>query len=762
MLVVAKTYRFARSASTFRNGYPIPKTYRSSTSLRESMLQKLMDKEVLSNANASPIVFVGGKGGVGKTSSSSAIALALSDAGYKTLIISTDPAHSLGDALDVDLTSGSLVSIPTESNLWALEIDVDAAIQDFKQVASDLDSKSISASLGVPKEIIDSLGLDDLTSLFKNPPPGIDEIVALVKIYQLANKQSNEQSIQFDRIVVDTAPTGHTIRLLQLPVFLASLTTKVLKFRSKLMGAMQSIRNMFGGSQQNQGSEILDKAMAKIDDFQTQLNGIKSLLKDKKQTQFVIVTIPTKLAVLESKRLVEGLIKEDIYVSSILCNQVLQDGADTKYIARRALGQKKCIENLSKFIQQSNLSRKTLPQIEITEVPYVDTEVTGVYGLRYFKTIAHPTVAKTASNPIDSRKVTLFGGKGGVGKTTSAASWAVQLSDTGFRTLVVSTDPAHSLGDALQENLNGEPRLLDSSLEGGELWGMEVDPVSALDEFRTMLQSSVSPNLNSGGMLASIGLGDLQSDLADMVLGVKDPPPGTDEVVALTNIIRYLDDGFVDSNGRNVKFDRVVIDTAPTGHTLRMLELPQFLQTLLAKVSTIREKTKGVNSMMNMMGGSGQKSDGKDAVDETQFKIAVFNNRMQRLDEILHSPKDTEFSIVTIPTDLAVSESKRLLTSLIAQNILTRRILINQVIPKDYLQSVTEIEASIAEKDTKTNSFLNRLRAGQRSSITELEQLSNKIAVPLIQIPYFDTEVRTVYGLRVISRTIFPPSTSTT
>ena len=90
-----------------------------STSTNLSALKK-------QSSDGTQFVFVGGKGGVGKTSSSSAIAIALSDSGFRTLLVSTDPAHSLGDALDVNLRSGLVVPITTESNLWALEIDVDA------------------------------------------------------------------------------------------------------------------------------------------------------------------------------------------------------------------------------------------------------------------------------------------------------------------------------------------------------------------------------------------------------------------------------------------------------------------------------------------------------------------------------------------------------------------------------------------------------------------------------------------------------------
>ena len=93
-------------------------------------------------------VFVGGKGGVGKTTTSSALAVKYSDMGLKTLIVSTDPAHSLGDALDISLTSGNIVPIVSEQNLWALEIDVDEALNEFKDTLDGFDSQSLADSLG--------------------------------------------------------------------------------------------------------------------------------------------------------------------------------------------------------------------------------------------------------------------------------------------------------------------------------------------------------------------------------------------------------------------------------------------------------------------------------------------------------------------------------------------------------------------------------------------------------------------------------------
>jgi arsenite/tail-anchored protein-transporting ATPase len=346
----------------------------------------------------------------GKTSSSSAIAVACSDAGLRTLIVSTDPAHSLGDALAVDLSSGNIEPIVTEENLSALEIDVHKAMTQFEQIARGLDTSSLADSLGVPKEIIDGLGLDDLTSIFKNPPPGIDEIVALINIFKLSKETLPNGSPRFNRIIIDTAPTGHTLRLLQLPVFLGSITTKLIKFRAKLSSAVDSFKALFGGaSDGNSKSSKFFDTLSQLETFQEDLASLKSVLEDPKQTQFVVVTIPTSLAVAESERLVDSLKKQQIQVSSIICNQIVSSDYGAKYLERRRSAQRRCVDIIQREAIAGNF--------DIVEAPFVDTEVTGVYGLRYFATVAHPIQKPiTSTNPINSKKLTIFGGKGGVGK----------------------------------------------------------------------------------------------------------------------------------------------------------------------------------------------------------------------------------------------------------------------------------------------------------------------------------------------------------
>lgn len=268
-----------------------------------------------------------------------------------------------------------------------------------------------------------------------NPPPGIDEIVALTKIFQYTNDKNSKNQHSFDRIIIDTAPTGHTLRLLQLPEFLNSFTGRLIKFRSKINSALDSFKSMFGGGSGQDPNEIspsdkLKNILNKLDDLQANILLVKSSLKDPEKTQFVAVTIPTSLAVAETKRLVSSLQSEEIKVSTMICNQVVSTSInDLQYLKTRSNEQRKSITKLMNAINLINTNATTTTTattkeengsgskhsssvIEVTEVPYVDTEVTGIYGLRFFHSLAHKPLPHTATNPMDSRKLTIFGGKG--------------------------------------------------------------------------------------------------------------------------------------------------------------------------------------------------------------------------------------------------------------------------------------------------------------------------------------------------------------
>ena len=122
------------------------------------------------------------------------------------------------------------------------------------------------------------------------------------------------------------------------------------------------------------------------------------------------MTIPTFGAYQVSQRLIQSLQQSKIKVSSVICNQIINEDANELYLKDRSDNQKMWIQHMNNFLSSSQ------PPIEMTEVPFVSNEVTTIYGLKYFQNLAHPVEAKTPRNPIDSRKLTIFGGKGGVGK----------------------------------------------------------------------------------------------------------------------------------------------------------------------------------------------------------------------------------------------------------------------------------------------------------------------------------------------------------
>ena len=178
-----------------------------------------------------------------------------------------------------------------------------------------------------------------------------------------------------------------------------------------------------------------------------------------------------------------------------------------------------------------------------------------------------------------------------------------------------------------------------------------------------------------------------------------------------------------------------------------MLQLPDFLQALMGKMKKIRSKAGGIGDMLGGMRGGNTKTDSQVADED---KLDKFEKRMDRLEEILHNPKESEFTVVTIATEVASAETVRLLQSLKDESIAVRRLIINQVLP-----TTTDSTASVESSDLATNAYLDRLRTGQKSSIRELENLAAQTNSNLVQIPYFDMEVRTVYGLRVVGNAIF-------
>ena len=262
---------------------------------------------------------VGGKGGVGKTSLSSSLAVKFATAGHHTLLVSTDPAHSLSDSLAQDVTGGLPVAVEgTDGMMYAMEVDPDQAKAEFTAFAKQADvsagAKDFMSSVGLGG-LADQLGDLKLGELLDTPPPGLDEAIAIAKVVQFIK---DEKYAKFTRIVFDTAPTGHTLRLLSLPDFLDASIGKIVRLRQKLTSAGDAVKSLFGVA-----DEAQDEAVAKLERLKAQLQEVKDLFRNEDTTEFVIVTIPTVLGISESGRLLAELRKERVPARRLVVNQII-------------------------------------------------------------------------------------------------------------------------------------------------------------------------------------------------------------------------------------------------------------------------------------------------------------------------------------------------------------------------------------------------------------------------------------------------------
>ena len=254
----------------------------------------------------------------------------------------------------------------------------------------------------------------------------------------------------------------------------------------------------------------------------------------------------------------------------------------------------------------------------------------------------------------------LYGGKGGVGKTTCAAATALKRAREGDPTLVVSTDPAHSLSDVFDVTVGAEPTRVDGE---SDLWAVEVDPGERIGQYRGKVTAALDE-------LEGLGISLDDGDVDDVIeAGVA---PGTDEAAAMDLFLDYMDDP---------RFEYIVFDTAPTGHTLRLLKLPDVMSSAMGKLISVRSQVSSLaDSVRSFVGGS----DGDDAEDRDDADVDVdleaLQDRMERVAGALRDPDRTEFRVVLIPETMAVLETERLLAELDTYGVPAGRAVVNKVI----------------------------------------------------------------------------------
>ncbi|MFW5937447.1 MAG: ArsA family ATPase [Halanaeroarchaeum sp.] len=321
----------------------------------------------------------------------------------------------------------------------------------------------------------------------------------------------------------------------------------------------------------------------------------------------------------------------------------------------------------------------------------------------------------------ETAEYVLYGGKGGVGKTTMAAATGLASAEEGTATLVVSTDPAHSLSDTLEVEVPAEPTRLREDVP---LFGVEIDPDSAMQE-TPIFGGDGSPMGPVGDLLGEDGL--------DPMMGGQ--MPGADEAAAMQLLLTYLDDE---------RFDRVVVDTAPTGHTLRLLELPELLDSMVGRIVSLRERFSGM-----MEGVKGMFGDEAPVEEEGMDDLDELADRVERLRAVLRDPSRTDFRIVTVPETMAVEESLRLRSRLDEFGIPVGTVVVNRVM--EPLSAVTDRvpEETFVSPNLDHCEFCQRRWEVQQAALQTAQDLFRGHDVE--RVPLFADEVAGERMLRVVA-----------
>lgn len=319
-------------------------------------------------------IFVGGKGGVGKTTTSSSIAtqLALTYPNEEFLLISTDPAHNLSDAFCQKFGKDAR-KVEGLANLSCMEIDPDAAMTDLQNQAQQYNND--------PNDPLKSM-MSDMTGSI----PGIDEALSFMEVLKHIKNQktdglADENAISYKTIIFDTAPTGHTLRFLQLPATMEKLLSKF----QDLSGKLGPMLNMLGG-----GASQQQDIFGKLSEIQENVAVVNEQFTNPDLTTFVCVCISEFLSLYETERMIQELMSYNMDVNSIVVNQLLfAETDDCKRCQSRWKMQKKYLDQMAELYEDYH----------VVKMPLLGSEIRGVPNLKKFsKFLLKPYDPKTDGN----------------------------------------------------------------------------------------------------------------------------------------------------------------------------------------------------------------------------------------------------------------------------------------------------------------------------------------------------------------------------
>lgn len=547
-----------------------------------------------------------GKGGVGKTTCAAALALRASRT-FDTLVLTTDPARALPAVLECDV-GPEAAPVPRVARLSAQYIDAPRRRGQFMQKHGD----AIRAILDRGTYLDDA----DIAPMIDSALPGGDEIFAAIELAELLSGAP-----RFERIVVDTAPTGHTLRLLDLPRTFRALVKLLESMQAKHRFMVRALAHAYRA----------DDADRFLGEMETLVTSLERTLTDGTSCRAIVVTNDEPVVLAESERLVDALTERRVEVGAVVWNGAARAGS--------------------------------LARAPSFRVPRLDRWPVGITGLELWlqsmeaDTGSHrkpPTKAKTrAASPRAGglaglaalvRPLTLVAGKGGVGKTTVAATLALAAAET-HRTLVVSTDPAPSLADALDQDVPDS----DTPVEGvPRLFARQLDATAAFAKMRDDYQQRIDA-IFEGLLGKGMNLTHDRAIARDLLALA---PPGVDEVYALSLLADTLASG---------KYDRLVVDPAPTGHLLRLLEMPQLAMNWTHQLMRLMLKYKDVIGL-----------------GETARDLLAFSQGLRAIDAQLRDAERAAVVLVALDEPVVLAESERLAREIPLRGVAIGALILNR------------------------------------------------------------------------------------
>jgi arsenite-transporting ATPase len=608
-------------------------------------------------------IFFSGKGGVGKTTMACATAVHHALSGKKTLIVTTDPASNLADVFEQEI-GHRVVSILSMDNLFAMEIDPDEATREYKE--------SIIGPFRdiMPEDVIASIE-ENLSGACTTEMASFDRFIDFMG--------TNE----YDTVVFDTAPTGHTIRLLELPVDWSKHIEE---------SAEGSGQTCLGPVQSIQGSkEKYDRAIA--------------LLRNPAETNFIFVMRPEELSLYETVRASGELESIGIKTWEIIINGIYPDEAcEIDFFRKKFLAQRGVIKEADEIIG----SPKRYMLLRDNEVKGIDAlrdvaeELFGSKAVNPPKSpfvkggpLTSPPLVKggkggffnvatpssdeinTLFLPKNGIKAVFFTGKGGVGKTTVSCITALHMADKGFRTLLVTTDPAAHIGEVLGKKVGTTTTEITDNL-----YAVMIDQETAFGEYKEKILNDAKGKY-SADMLAA-----MEEELNS---------PCIEEMAAFEKFSQFIE---------SRDYQLIVFDTAPTGHTLRLLDLPF-------------DYARQVELMVDSSSGSSTTG-------------SITKERFGKIIDMLRDSSRTVFTLVLYPESTPIEESYRAMIDLKNAGVEMQLLIANMVLPENVC----------------TNDFFISRRNMQMHYLGEI---NDRFKLPVMVYPLMDEEIRGIEKLRQIS-----------